>query len=155
MPEHANDQGPGEGGGGDHSERRMRPEYEAAFARRVADLGDRLGRAARRRGLLSGEERDGGGHGVKRETTADSAARIGRGMAYGMRLASELVAAVVVGGLLGVGLDRWLGTWPWLFLVLFLLGFAAGVLNVVRATSALTRDVAGTPRRDGGDGNDR
>jgi ATP synthase protein I len=33
---------------------------------------------------------------------------------------------------LGFALDRWLGTWPWLFLVFFVLGAAAGVLNVYR-----------------------
>jgi len=30
----------------------------------------------------------------------------GRGMAYGMRMATELVAAIIVGGLIGYGLDR-------------------------------------------------
>jgi ATP synthase protein I len=53
-------------------------------------------------------------------------------MAYGMRMAAEMVGAVVVGGGIGWGLDWWLGTKPWLFLLFFLLGFAAGVLNVVR-----------------------
>jgi ATP synthase protein I len=35
----------------------------------------------------------------------------------------------VVAGLL---LDRWLGTWPWLFLLMFVMGSAAGLLNVFR-----------------------
>jgi ATP synthase protein I len=66
----------------------------------------------------------------------------GRGMAYGMRMAAELVAAVIVGGLIGYGLDAWLGTKPWLFLLFFLLGFAAGVLNVVRAYEGMRTDIA-------------
>ncbi|HET7156231.1 MAG TPA: AtpZ/AtpI family protein, partial [Hyphomicrobiaceae bacterium] len=64
----------------------------------------------------------------------------GRGMAYGMRMAAELVAAVIVGGIIGWGLDWVLGTKPWLFLLFFLLGFAAGILNVVRAYERMQRD---------------
>jgi ATP synthase protein I len=54
-------------------------------------------------------------------------------MAYGFRMSSELVGAIVVGGLIGYGLDRLLGTLPWLFLLFFVLGFAAGILNILRA----------------------
>ena len=66
----------------------------------------------------------------------------GRGMAYGMRMAAELVAAVIVGGLIGYGLDYWLGSKPWLFLLFFVLGFAAGVLNVVRAYERMQKEIA-------------
>jgi ATP synthase protein I len=152
MPEHADDQGRGDRGGRDHAERHIGRE-EAAFAQRVADLGDRLGRAARRRGIGGGsgraEQSDVGERSANPEATGQAALGVGRGMAYGMRLASELVAAVVVGGLLGVGLDKWLGTWPWLFLVLFLLGFAAGVRNVVRATSRLAQRITNDRRGNG------
>ncbi len=44
----------------------------------------------------------------------------------------ELVAGVIGGALLGYALDRWLGTWPIGFLVLFFLGAAAGMLNAYR-----------------------
>ena len=50
----------------------------------------------------------------------------------GLRAGVEVVAALVVGVGLGLVLDRWLGTFPWLFLVFFLLGGAAGILNVLR-----------------------
>jgi ATP synthase protein I len=40
---------------------------------------------------------------------------------------------VLVGAGLGWLLDRWLGTKPWGLIVFLLLGFAAGVLNVMRA----------------------
>ncbi|MDX2204859.1 MAG: AtpZ/AtpI family protein [Hyphomicrobiaceae bacterium] len=63
-------------------------------------------------------------------------------MAYGMRMATELVAAIIVGGLIGWGLDWLLGTKPWLFLAFFLLGFAAGVLNVLKAYERLRKDIA-------------
>jgi ATP synthase protein I len=44
----------------------------------------------------------------------------------------ELVAGVIGGALLGYGLDRWFGTWPILFLLLFFMGAAAGMLNAYR-----------------------
>ena len=50
----------------------------------------------------------------------------------GFRAGVEVVSALVVGIGIGSFLDRWLGTWPWLFLVFFVLGSAAGVLNVYR-----------------------
>jgi ATP synthase protein I len=50
----------------------------------------------------------------------------------GFRAGVEVVSALVVGVGLGFLLDRWLGTWPWLFLVCFVLGSVAGVLNVYR-----------------------
>ena len=54
-------------------------------------------------------------------------------MAKGFRLSTELVAGVVVGALIGWVLDRWLGISPWGLIVFLLLGFVAGVLNVMRA----------------------
>jgi len=50
----------------------------------------------------------------------------------GFRAGVEVVSALVVGVGLGLALDWWLGTKPWLFLVFFLLGSAAGVMNVYR-----------------------
>lgn len=59
------------------------------------------------------------------------------GMGRAFRLASEFVAAIIVGALIGFGIDAALGTKPWAMIVLLLLGFAAGVLNVVRATAEM------------------
>jgi ATP synthase protein I len=59
--------------------------------------------------------------------------------AIGFRAGVEVVSALVVGVGLGWLLDRWLGTFPWLFLVFFLIGGAAGVLNVYRLFSPRTR----------------
>lgn len=50
----------------------------------------------------------------------------------GFRAGVEVVSALIVGAGIGYALDRWLGTWPWLFLAFFVLGAAAGVLNVYR-----------------------
>lgn len=59
----------------------------------------------------------------------------------GFRAGVEVVSALIVGVVLGLLLDRWLGTWPWLFLVFFVVGSVAGVLNVYRLFN---------PRRGGG-----
>lgn len=53
-------------------------------------------------------------------------------LSIALRLVSELVAGVVVGGGIGWALDYVFGTSPLLLIVMFLLGLAAGVLNVVR-----------------------
>jgi ATP synthase protein I len=67
------------------------------------------------------------------------------GFGLAMRIGTELVAAIAVGVGLGYVLDMWLGTKPWLMVVFFFLGSAAGMLNVYRATAYMGR-------RDGGDG---
>ena len=54
-------------------------------------------------------------------------------MGIAFRLVTELLAAVIVGGAIGWALDRVLGTSPFLLIVMFLLGVAAGMRNVVRA----------------------
>ena len=50
----------------------------------------------------------------------------------GFRAGVEVVSALVVGIVIGLLLDRWLGTWPWLFLLFFVAGSAAGIMNVYR-----------------------
>jgi ATP synthase protein I len=57
-------------------------------------------------------------------------------MALGFRLSSELIAGVVVGAGIGWGFDRLLSTSPFGFIVFLLLGFVAGVVNVVRTAGA-------------------
>jgi ATP synthase protein I len=60
---------------------------------------------------------------------------IGSGLGFALRIGIELVAALAVGVGIGFLLDRWLGTAPWLMVVFFFLGSAAGFLNVYRAVS--------------------
>ncbi len=56
----------------------------------------------------------------------------GRQLAMAMELPFVLVSAVLVGGLMGYLLDRWLHTRPWLMLVFGGLGFFAGVREILR-----------------------
>ena len=75
-----------------------------------------------------------------RPTSSDDArGRPSSGMGLGFRIAVELVAGIVVGTGIGVGLDHWLGTRPWLLIVFFLMGAAAGMLNVYRAVEGDNR----------------
>ena len=63
-------------------------------------------------------------------------------MSRGLRLGSEFVAAIFVGAGLGYIIDMFLPTRPWGLVVLLLLGFAAGVLNVVRTTAQMNAETA-------------
>jgi ATP synthase protein I len=52
----------------------------------------------------------------------------------------SFVFAVIIGAALGYGLDWWLGTTPWLFLVCFFLGLAAGIRAVFRTVASVSRE---------------
>lgn len=67
------------------------------------------------------------------DAAEERAAESRKGYAVAMKLSSEFVAAVIVGALLGYLVDRFAGTAPWGMIVLLLLGFGAGVLNVMRS----------------------
>ena len=49
------------------------------------------------------------------------------------KLSTEMVAAVVVGTIIGFILDNWFGTKPCLILIFFFVGVVAGILNVIRS----------------------
>ena len=54
------------------------------------------------------------------------------GLSIGLRIGVELVAALAIGVGIGWALDRWLGSSPWLLIVFFVFGAAAGIMNVFR-----------------------
>jgi ATP synthase protein I len=90
---------------------------EAALSARLRGLGDQLGQHRPREPSES--------HGSRPAVSAS-------GYALGFRLSSELVGGVLVGAGIGWALDRLLGISPWGLIVFLLLGFVAGVVNVVR-----------------------
>ena len=53
------------------------------------------------------------------------------------KLGTELVAAVIVGTIIGFILDNWFGTKPWLIIIFFFLGSAAGMLNVIKTAKRM------------------
>ena len=69
----------------------------------------------------------------------NSAARASA-MARGFQLSSELIAGVVVGAAIGWGFDKLLSTSPFGLIVFFLLGFVAGLVNLVRSAGVMSRD---------------
>ena len=71
------------------------------------------------------------------ESSEAERAATASGYARGFRLSSELVAGVVVGAGLGWLIDRVFGTTPWGLMIFLLLGFAAGVLNVMRSAGVV------------------
>jgi ATP synthase protein I len=103
---------------------------EAALSARLARLGDRLGQKRSDRADATSPGRP----------SADPS-----GMALGFRLSTELVAGVLLGAGIGWLLDRWLGISPWGLIVFLLLGFAAGILNVMRAAGVISSRAAGGP----------
>jgi ATP synthase protein I len=58
-------------------------------------------------------------------------------MNVGLRAGGELVAGFVAGGLMGYGLDHWLGTSPLFMILLMILGICSGFLNIYRLTKGL------------------
>lgn len=73
----------------------------------------------------------------------------GGGLAMALRIGVELVAALIVGVGIGVLLDRWLGTAPWLMVLFFVLGAAAGMMNVFRVVAGYDSAVGfRRPKRD-------
>jgi ATP synthase protein I len=106
---------------GNKGDRNQPPDDEAALSARLQRLGDRLATANRPSENVTGSR-----------SAADASA-----YARGFRMSTELVAGVVVGALMGWLLDRWLGISPWGLIVFRVLGFAAGVLNVMRAAGVV------------------
>ena len=61
-------------------------------------------------------------------------------MGNAFKLGTELVAAVGVGTIIGFILDSWFDTKPWLIIIFFFLGAAAGMLNVIRAANIMQKE---------------
>ncbi len=109
---------------------RGKEQTDEALSARLQRLNEGLGQR-RKSGQSSEDEAD-------RAATAS-------GYANGIRLSSELVAGVAVGGGLGWLIDRWFGISPWGLLIFLMLGFAAGVLNVMRSAGVVASNPLGGP----------
>ena len=92
---------------------------------------------------------------AKRRSAEATSTERGKGLAFAMRIGVEIVAALIVGVAIGYFLDRWLGTKPWFLLLFFVLGAAAGFMNVFRVVGGLGgqvgyRGTSGTAGSDDG-----
>jgi ATP synthase protein I len=102
------------------------PASEAALSARLERLGERLAKIGANRAAGANEPDRG---------RVDSSA-----WARGFRLSSEFVAAVLVGAGLGFLVDHYLRVSPGGLIVFTLLGFAVGVLNLMRANTPRAPD---------------
>jgi ATP synthase protein I len=116
----AADKGEGPGRG------EISPEQREAFRKRSDAIGKRLDEVKARR---------------MPPETGDGRAR-GQAFATAFRFVAELVVGVGVGGFIGWVLDRQFGTAPWLLVLFVTLGFAAGLLNVIRAAQKAQAEAA-------------
>jgi len=102
---------------------------EAALSARLGSLDHRLSEIRGSRKI--GTDRSG--------NEQDAAQAKASAMAVGLRLSSELVAGVLAGAALGWGFDRLLSTSPWGLIVFLMLGFIAGVMNVMRTAGVMAK----------------
>lgn len=88
---------------------------------------------------------------AKRPAGAGGSAEPAKTAGYGqaLKLSSEFIAGIAVGAGLGWMIDRVAGTSPWGLIVFLLLGFVAGVLNVMRSAGLVAQ--AGIRAPKGGD----
>ena len=70
------------------------------------------------------------------EKTSSNAASLGKAL----KISTELVAAVVVGTTIGFLLDNWFDTRPWLTIILFFMGVAAGLLKVIKSAKNMHKN---------------
>jgi len=76
---------------------------------------------------------------IKKQSQIDSEKR-GSYMGSAFKLGTELVSAVAVGTIIGFILDSWFDTKPWLIIIFFFLGTAAGILNVIRTANRMQKE---------------
>ena len=79
------------------------------------------------------------------EQRAGSGDQAGFGRA--MRLSTEFVAGILVGAGIGYLIDQLAGTTPWGMIIFLLVGFGAGILNVLRA-AGMVAEPEGRMRKD-------
>ena len=76
---------------------------------------------------------------IKKQAELDGEKR-GTFMGSAFKLGTELVSAVAIGTIIGFILDNWFDTKPWLIIIFFFLGTAAGILNVIRTANRMQRE---------------
>jgi ATP synthase protein I len=108
------------------------PEHVREVTR---DLASRIASAKR--------EREVEDHKASREASPEMS-----GMARGMRIGTEFIAAILVGAIFGYLIDIAIGTSPWGVLIMLVVGFAAGILNVTRVVAQMN---AASPAPTGSD----
>lgn len=68
----------------------------------------------------------------KKQNSTDERSETSASTAQAMKISSEFIAGIIVGALIGWFIDRVAATSPWGLIIFLMLGFGAGVLNVLR-----------------------
>jgi ATP synthase protein I len=85
---------------------------------------------------------------ARHEPASSQAQDRGSAMGEALKLATEMIAGVAVGGFIGLALDRLFGTAPILMVVFLILGAAAGILNVIRSAQRRQAEAGPLPGKD-------
>ena len=120
----------------------MSPDERKAYEQRVAELGKRLDRAEA---------------GASKPASVPDEVHANQAMGLGLQMALDLVLAPVLGAAIGWGLDRAIGTRPWLLLLFLGFGIAAGITNLMRTYRQMMARSSGDIGKDlpaGRDGDD-
>ena len=72
----------------------------------------------------------------QKENDGSNAAAFGKAL----KISTELVAAVAVGSILGFILDNWFDTKPLLTIFFFIMGVAAGIINVIKSAKKMQKN---------------
>ena len=70
----------------------------------------------------------------------DNNKKDGSSLGIALKLSTEMVAAVLVGSIIGFILDNWFDSKPWLTIIFFFAGSAAGILNVIRSAKLMQKN---------------
>ena len=74
---------------------------------------------------------------TQKNDQGSNAASLGKAL----KISTELVAAVVVGSIIGFLLDGWFDTKPLLTICFFFMGVAAGILNVFKSAKKMQKKI--------------
>ena len=110
--------GDGQGGG------EISPEEREAIRQRSSEIGAKLDAVKARKAGAAGTGFSGGSAGGGKGQQGS--------FGHAFEFAAYLVVGVTVGVLFGNFLDGQFGTAPWLLVLFMILGFSAGLLNVIR-----------------------
>ena len=121
----------GSAGGGDRGD--ISPDERKAYEQRLSELGQRL---------------DGLEAGRVKAPKPDDEVRRNRALGQGLQMALDLVLGPLVGAAIGWGLDKVLGSGPWLLLGFLCLGIAAGITNLIRTYRQIMAESGGDIGKD-------
>ena len=76
---------------------------------------------------------------IKKEVTENKGANVAS-LGNALKIGTELIAAVLVGSILGYILDNWFDTKPFIMISFFFIGVAAGILNVIRSAKKMHKN---------------